>query len=68
MQVSVDSMKSSLTRLTSYHTRHSKSGYVNEVAEWLKNEFKNIGYDNISFHDYREGIDGDNLHLKKCNL
>jgi hypothetical protein len=63
-QVSLDSIKASLGKLTSYYTRHSKSKYINEVAEWLNIKFKDIGYDDVSFHNYRESIDGDSFDLK----
>ena len=42
-QVSLENIKSKLMKLSSYHTRHSKSKYINEVAEWLKNQFKIMG-------------------------
>jgi len=44
--VSKDKIKLWLLNLSSFHTRHTKSKYINEVAEWLKMEFKNMGYDN----------------------
>jgi Zn-dependent M28 family amino/carboxypeptidase len=63
-EVSTDSIKSILLKLSSYHTRHSKSKHINEVAEWLKNEFINIGYDDIFFHNYTENIDGNDYDLR----
>ena len=63
-QVSLENIKSKLMKLSSYHTRHSKSKYINEVAEWLKNEFKNIGYEDVSFHEYKEIIDENEYNLK----
>jgi Zn-dependent M28 family amino/carboxypeptidase len=69
--VSKDNIKSWLLTLSSFHTRHTKSKYINEVAEWLRIEFKNMGYDDndIFFHNYRENIDGKNYELKNviCN-
>ncbi|HET7644005.1 MAG TPA: M28 family peptidase, partial [Nitrososphaeraceae archaeon] len=63
-EVSKDNIKSSLLKLSSYHTRHSKSENINEVAEWLKNEFQNMGYDDVLFHKYNETIEGNNYDLK----
>lgn len=63
-EVSSDNIKSTLTTISSYHTRHSKSKYINEVAEWLKNQFKNMGYHDVFFHNYRENIDGNDYDLK----
>lgn len=64
--VSKDKIKSWLLNLSSFHTRHTKSKYINEVAEWLRMEFKKMGYDNneIFFHNYNENIDGKNYELK----
>ena len=64
--VSKDKIKSWLLDLSSFHTRHSKSKYINEVAEGLRIEFKNIGYDNndVFFHKYVENIEGNNYKLK----
>jgi hypothetical protein len=67
--VSTDAIKSWLLKLSSYHTRHSKSRYINEVADWLRGEFESMGYDNVGFHDYTENIDGNSYDLKNviCN-
>lgn len=63
-QVSLENIKSKLMKLSSYHTRHTKSKYINQVAEWLKNEFKNIGYEDVSFHEYKEIIYNKEYNLK----
>lgn len=67
--VSTDTIKSWLMNLSSYHTRHSKSRYINEVADWLRGEFVNMGYDDVYFHTYTENIDGNSYELKNviCN-
>ena len=44
-----------INRLTSsFPTRHSKSRFINKVADWLKKEFENIGHTNVYFHNYTE--------------
>jgi hypothetical protein len=63
-EVSSDNIRSNLITISSYHTRHTKSKMINEVAEWLKNQFKIMGYQDVSFHTYRENIDGDDYDLK----
>jgi Zn-dependent M28 family amino/carboxypeptidase len=63
-EVSGDAIKSNVEKLSSYHTRHSKSEYIGEVAEWINNEFKKIGYNDIFLHSYTENIDGKNYDLK----
>lgn len=69
--VSKDNIKTWLLNLSSFHTRHTKSKYINEVAEWLRIEFKKMGYDDndMFFHNYMENIDGKNYELKNviCN-
>src|SRR5215213_3248028 len=55
-----------INRLTSsFPTRHSKSRFINQVAEWLKKEFENIGLTNVYFHNYNKS----NYQLKNviCN-
>ncbi|MGI0042812.1 MAG: hypothetical protein ACRD47_03795, partial [Nitrososphaeraceae archaeon] len=52
-EVSSDNIRSNLKTISSYHTRHTKSKMINEVAEWLKNQFKIMGYQDVSFHTYR---------------
>jgi Zn-dependent M28 family amino/carboxypeptidase len=64
--VSKDKIKLWLLGLSSFHTRHTKSKYINDVAEWLKMEFKNMGYDNddVFFHNYVGNMDGKKYELK----
>ncbi len=41
--------------LASFHTRHSKSKYIDDVANWLKEELEKISQAEINFHSYKEG-------------
>src|SRR5215211_1791589 len=34
-----------INELTSFHNRHTKSQYINSVAEWITNKLKEFGYD-----------------------
>jgi Zn-dependent M28 family amino/carboxypeptidase len=43
-----------LDEITAFHTRHTKSKSINQVAEWIKNELINLGYKNVYFHNYTE--------------
>ncbi|HJT85283.1 MAG TPA: M20/M25/M40 family metallo-hydrolase [Nitrososphaeraceae archaeon] len=63
-QVSLENLKSNLTKLSSYHTRHTKSVHINTVAEWLKNEFECIGYRDVSYHHYKEKLGTTEYNLK----
>jgi hypothetical protein len=63
-QVLLENLKSKLIKLSSYHTRHTKSACINTVAEWLKNEFENIGYRDVSYHHYKEKLGTKEYNLK----
>jgi len=67
--VSTDTIKSWVLKLSSYHTRHSKSKYIHDVADWLRSEFVSMGYDDVDFHTYTENIDGNSYDLQNvyCN-
>jgi Peptidase family M28 len=61
---SIESIVSSVSRkniekwingLASFHTRHSKSKYIDDVANWLKEELEKISQAEINFHSYKEG-------------
>jgi hypothetical protein len=45
-----------INSLTSFHNRHSKSHYINEVAQWIRNELSNFGYseEELFYHEYTE--------------
>jgi Zn-dependent M28 family amino/carboxypeptidase len=62
--VSSNNIKEKLNKLSSFHTRHSKSTIINDAAEWLLNEFKNIGYSNAFYHTYNTNIDNKEYQLK----
>ena len=67
--VSTDTIKSWVLKISSYHTRHSKSKYIHDVADWLRSEFVSMGYDDVDFHTYTENIDGHSYDLQNvyCN-
>jgi hypothetical protein len=50
--VSKNSISDSINRLTSYHTRHSKSKLINEVANWLLWKLQSFGYIDVYFDVY----------------
>lgn len=62
--VSTNNIKEKLNQLSSFHTRHSKSTIINEVAEWLLNEFKSLGYSNAFYHTFDTNIDNKEYQLK----
>jgi Zn-dependent M28 family amino/carboxypeptidase len=68
--VSQTHIETCINRLTSsFPTRHSKSRFINQVADWLKKEFENIGHTNVYFHNYIHSDEGKDYRLKNviCN-
>ena len=63
-QLSLDNIKTKLNYLSSFHNRHSKSRQINKAADWLLDEFKNIGYHDVYFDNYKAYIDNCNYNLK----
>jgi Zn-dependent M28 family amino/carboxypeptidase len=63
-QLSLDDIKTKLNYLSSFHNRHSKSRHINKAADWLLDEFKNIGYHDVYFDNYKAYIDNCNYNLK----
>ncbi len=63
-KVSKDRIRANLHKLSSFHTRHTKSTYINEAAEWLLNEFRNLGYDDVIYYTPRERLDDLEFQLK----
>jgi len=63
-QVSLDNLKTKVNHLSSFHNRHSKSTHINMAADWLMNEFKNIGYHTVYFDNYKAYIDCCQYNLK----
>jgi Zn-dependent M28 family amino/carboxypeptidase len=43
-----------LDEITAFHTRHTKSKSINQVAEWIKSELIILGYEHVYFHNYTE--------------
>ena len=53
-QVSENNIYKRIENLSSFHTRHSKSIYINQVADWLKGTLEKFNFADVYFHDYRE--------------
>jgi Zn-dependent M28 family amino/carboxypeptidase len=62
--ISRNNIEKWITELASFHTRHTKSKYINEIANWLKSKLEHISQININFHHYEEG--GYNLKNVIC--
>ena len=51
-QVSRVNIASWINTISSFHTRHTKSDSINDVANWLKQELNRLHYKNVWFHEY----------------
>lgn len=63
--VSVNNLEKSILNLSSFHNRHSKSIHIHEVSDWIQRQLLDIGYNDVSFHNYNE--DGFDLKNVICN-
>jgi putative aminopeptidase FrvX len=52
--VSKKNMQRWINGLSSFYTRHTKSKFIDRVAEWLKAELQKFGYTDVHFHGYTE--------------
>jgi hypothetical protein len=51
-----------INNLASFHTRHTKSRFIDQAANWLKDELEKISQANVTFHKYTEsGYDLKNI-------
>ena len=53
-QVSQSNITQWVNELCSFHTRHTKSNYINQVAAWLNDRFVEFGYTDIFAHEYTQ--------------
>jgi len=58
--ISRNNIEKWITELASFHTRHTRSKYIDEIANWLKSKLEHISQIKINFHHYQEG----NYNLK----
>ena len=53
-QVNSTKLKEWIDILSSFHTRNSKSSYIEDVAYWLKSELQNLCHGRVFFHNYTQ--------------
>lgn len=65
--VSKDNIEACIENLSSFHNRHSKSKYIDQVAQWLKEKLNSVGYsdNNVFYHTFVE--DGHKLKNVVCH-
>jgi Zn-dependent M28 family amino/carboxypeptidase len=63
-QVNSTNLKDSVDNLSSFHTRHTKSAYIEDVMYWLKNKFEKVCEDRVYFNNFTQ-IDNDSSYNLK---
>ena len=53
-QVNSTKIKNWIDELSSFHTRHTKSEYIENVAYWLKNELQSVCSGEAYFHNFTQ--------------
>jgi hypothetical protein len=68
-QVNSTKLKNWIDDLSSFHTRHTKSEYIENIAYWLKNELKSVCNGKVYFHNFTRIDQGIGYNLKNiiCN-
>ena len=58
-----------IDNLSSFHTRHTKSEYIENSAYWLKNELQSVSKGGVYFHNFTQTDGGTSYNLKNiiCN-
>ncbi len=63
-QVNYTKLRKWVDVLSSFHTRHTKSGYIEDAAYWLKDELQGICKATVYFHNFTQTDQGTDYHLK----
>jgi len=63
-QINSTKLKEYIDILSSFHTRHTKSTHIENVALWLKSEFENICKGSVFYHNYTQHDQNQTYHLK----
>ncbi|HEU5462451.1 MAG TPA: M28 family metallopeptidase [Nitrososphaeraceae archaeon] len=63
-QVNPIKLKEWIENLSSFHTRNSKSSYIEDVAYWLKSELQNLCHGRVFFHNYTQIDHNQTFNLK----
>jgi hypothetical protein len=69
-QVNSTKLKEWINTLSSFHTRHTKSDLIEDVAYWLKNELGTLCESRVFVHNFTKRDDNQTFHLKNiiCTL
>lgn len=64
--ISIANIERWINKITLFHTRHSKSKFIDKVSFWLKDELEKNGQTDVRFHHYTEN--GFNLKNVICHI
>ena len=65
-RVSQTKLQDRVNDLSNFHTRHTKSVYISQVADWLKVQFQNLGYTDVKTHSFtKNGFQLENVVCTK---
>jgi hypothetical protein len=69
-QVNSSKLKEWINILSSFHTRHTKSDHIENVAYWIKNELETLCENRVFFQNFTQRDDNHTFHLKNiiCSL
>jgi hypothetical protein len=63
-QVNSTKLKERIDILSSFHTRNTKSSYIEDAAYWLKSELQNLCDGRVFFHNYTQIDQNQTFNLK----
>ena len=63
-KVNSTKLKEWIDILSSFHTRNTKSSYIEDVAYWLKSELQNLCHGRVFFHNYTQIDQNQTFNLK----
>ena len=69
-QVNSTKLKEWINNLSSFHTRHTKSDHIENVAYWIKNELETLCENRVFFQNFTQRDDNQTFQLKNiiCSL
>jgi hypothetical protein len=68
-RVSQTNLQTWVNDLSAFHTRHTKSAYIAQVATWLTGQFSGFGYADVVKHSYsKSGYQLDNVICTKPGI
>jgi copper chaperone CopZ len=67
-QVNSTKLKEWINNLSSFHTRHTKSNHIENVAYWIKNELETLCENRVFFQNFTQRDDNQTFQLKNYHL